>query len=648
MLAMSVATRLVAFGALLAVLFTAAAAAGGALDPDARGDEAAEPMAGGAHGGDAGAAGRGRRRGPRPRRRRAGLQLDVLTPELRRGREQRLAFRVLDASGARRLRLRPSTRPHAPDRRPARPHRLPAPPPGAGGPTVPGRRRSSCRTPAPTACSPTSRTTMRRRRSPPTSASTVPPTCARCPSRRAAPTRGDGYAVRLGAGAVRAGEEAELRFTVTRDGEPVATEPYLGAGGHLVALREGDLAFLHVHPTDGPSASMADVPEPRPLPPVPPVQARGRRTHGSVHAGGGTMSTVPDHLELPITGMTCASCANRIERKLNKLDGVSASVNYATEKATVDFDAGAVAPEELVAAVEAAGYGADLPVRRRRPAPRTTSPTRRRRCAAGSDRRAALALPVLLLSMIPALQFDNWQWLALQLATPVVLWGGWPFHRAAWANLAPRHRDDGHADLARARSPPGCGRCTRSSSATPACRACGCRFDLLPEGRAATSSTSRSRPSSPIPARRPLLRGARQAPRRGRAHALLELGAKDVALLDDGRRGAPRAGRAARRRRPLRRAPGREGRDRRRRRGGQLGGRPVAADRRVRARREAAGRRGRRRDGQRRRPARRPRDAGRRRHRARPDRPARDGGADRARRPCSGSPTASRACSSRS
>ena len=68
-----------------------------------------------------------------------------------------------------------------------------------------------------------------------------------------------------------------------------------------------------------------------------------------------------EHVELPITGMTCASCANRIERRLNKLDGVTATVNYATEKATVDFDAGAVAPEQLVAAVEAAGYQAVLP-----------------------------------------------------------------------------------------------------------------------------------------------------------------------------------------------------------------------------------------------------------------------------------------------
>jgi Cu+-exporting ATPase len=133
-------------------------------------------------------------------------------------------------------------------------------------------------------------------------------------------------------------------------------------------------------------------------------------------------------VELPITGMTCASCANRIERKLNKLDSVRATVNYATERASVQFDAATVAPEELVATVEAAGYGAALPS-----APAEADPTAelRRRLIVS----AALALPVLLLSMIPALQFDYWQWLALQLATPVVLWGAWPFHKAAWANL---------------------------------------------------------------------------------------------------------------------------------------------------------------------------------------------------------------------
>ena len=146
------------------------------------------------------------------------------------------------------------------------------------------------------------------------------------------------------------------------------------------------------------------------------------------------MPDTQQHVELPITGMTCASCANRIERKLNKLDGVSASVNYATEKATVDFDAAAVAPEQLVETVEAAGYQAVLPTAqaedRETEEVDETAPLRRR-----LQISAALTLPVLLLAMIPPLQFDNWQWLALQLATPVVLWGAWPFHRAAWANL---------------------------------------------------------------------------------------------------------------------------------------------------------------------------------------------------------------------
>jgi Cu+-exporting ATPase len=141
-----------------------------------------------------------------------------------------------------------------------------------------------------------------------------------------------------------------------------------------------------------------------------------------------------EQLDLPIAGMTCASCANRVENRLNALDGVEASVNYATEKATVRFDAAAVRPAELLAAVEAAGYRAELPSAEAA-APRgepagETAPLRRRLLVS-----AALALPVLLLSMIPALQFDNWQWLALNLATPVVLWGAWPFHRAAWANL---------------------------------------------------------------------------------------------------------------------------------------------------------------------------------------------------------------------
>jgi Cu+-exporting ATPase len=129
--------------------------------------------------------------------------------------------------------------------------------------------------------------------------------------------------------------------------------------------------------------------------------------------------------------MTCASCANRIERRLNKLDGVNASVNYATETATVDFDA-EVAPETLVAAVESAGYQAVLPAAAPEAAEEVdeTAPLRQRLLVS-----LVLMLPVLAMAMIPPLQFDNWQWLSLTLAAPVVVWGALPFHRAAWANL---------------------------------------------------------------------------------------------------------------------------------------------------------------------------------------------------------------------
>jgi P-type Cu+ transporter len=147
------------------------------------------------------------------------------------------------------------------------------------------------------------------------------------------------------------------------------------------------------------------------------------------------MSAMREHVDLPIAGMTCASCASRVERQLNSVDGVTATVNYATERASIDYDPGAVAPEQLVGAVEAGGYTAALPVDRppaaaAGPEPDPTAPLRRRLVIS-----ALLSLPVLFISMIPALQFDNWQWLALNLTTPVVLWGAWPFHRATWANL---------------------------------------------------------------------------------------------------------------------------------------------------------------------------------------------------------------------
>jgi Cu+-exporting ATPase len=172
-------------------------------------------------------------------------------------------------------------------------------------------------------------------------------------------------------------------------------------------------------------------------------------------------------VELPITGMTCASCANRIERKLNKLDGVTASVNYATEKAAVTFDDGAVSTDDLIGAVRAAGYDAVLPApageaERGPAAPDPTVALRNRLILA-----AVLSLPVPAAVDDPALQFDNWQWLAWNLATPVVLYAGWPFHKAAWANLRTRPRRWTRSS-ASARSPRGRGRSSRSSSATPA------------------------------------------------------------------------------------------------------------------------------------------------------------------------------------
>ena len=141
-------------------------------------------------------------------------------------------------------------------------------------------------------------------------------------------------------------------------------------------------------------------------------------------------------ITLAIGGMSCASCAARVEKKLNQLDGVAATVNFATEQATVDFP-GSVSADDLVTAVEETGYTATLPARdepAETPADAdATAPWLRRLLIS-----AVLTVPVVLLSMVPALQFDYWQWVALALASPVAVWGAWPFHRAAVANL--RHR----------------------------------------------------------------------------------------------------------------------------------------------------------------------------------------------------------------
>ncbi|WP_028848371.1 heavy metal translocating P-type ATPase [Thermocrispum agreste] len=141
-------------------------------------------------------------------------------------------------------------------------------------------------------------------------------------------------------------------------------------------------------------------------------------------------------MELSIGGMTCASCANRIERKLNKLDGVQATVNYATEKATVSHPE-TIQPEDLIATIEQAGYSAELP------APAT--PEEDGRAARDDDPQLramrdravisiVLAVPVIAMAMITPLQFTYWQWVSLALAAPVAIWGAWPFHVAAVRN----------------------------------------------------------------------------------------------------------------------------------------------------------------------------------------------------------------------
>ncbi len=144
-------------------------------------------------------------------------------------------------------------------------------------------------------------------------------------------------------------------------------------------------------------------------------------------------------VDLVIGGMTCASCAARVEKRLNKLDGVTAAVNYATEQAKVSVPEGVTA-DDLIAQVEAAGYTARLPTSTMSSGTASTGEV-----DAESDETTALrqrligsivlTVPVIVLAMVPALQFDAWQWLSLTLTAPVVTWGAWPFHRAAWMNL---------------------------------------------------------------------------------------------------------------------------------------------------------------------------------------------------------------------
>jgi Cu+-exporting ATPase len=250
-----------------------------------------------------------------------------------------------------------------------------------------------------------------------------------------------------------------------------------------------------------------------------------------------TMRTEAEKLELDVKGMTCASCANRVERKLNEIDGVEATVNFATERAAVSFAPGAVDTGELLGAVESAGYEAALPAAAATPTP---APVEDEKDAELRDLRTrllvaiALSVPIALIAMIPPLQFDYWQWLSLQLATPVVFWAGWPFHRAAWRNL--RH---GAANMDTLISLGTLAAWTWSvvalfflDAGEPGMRM---TFTLIPEQGSGSSEVYfevAAIVTTFILAGRYFEAKAKR--RAGAAlEALLELGAKDVALLDD-------------------------------------------------------------------------------------------------------------------
>ena len=324
--------------------------------------------------------------------------------------------------------------------------------------------------------------------------------------------------------------------------------------------------------------------------------------------------------------MTCAACATRIERKLNKLDGVDASVNYATEQASVSYDPELAAVADLVRAIEAAGYGASLEAR------------------AGADEERARALrlrlvvaavltaPLALLAMLPPLQFAGWEWLALALATPVVLWAGLAVPPRGGAQRAPRRGDHGHAHLDRhARGVGLVGRRARRA-----------------RGRAHVLR-GRGRDHDADPAR-PLLRGAREAALERGAPLAARARREGGARAPRRRRGRGAASTSSRSATSSSCARARRSRPTASWSRRLVRGRPVDADRRAGAGRGRPGRRGRGRDDQRLRSAARARDARRRRDRARADRaPGRGGaggqGADPAARRPRSRRSSSRSCS---
>ena len=282
-----------------------------------------------------------------------------------------------------------------------------------------------------------------------------------------------------------------------------------------------------------------------------------------------TTSTPRTSVRLSLEGMTCAACATRIERKLNRLDGVAAAVNFATEQATVDYDPSLAAVDDLIHTVEAAGYRASVGARA------ATGDAPRDRLRTRLVVAAVLSAPLAVLAMAPPFQFDGWEWLAFALATPVVWWSGWPFHRAAALNA--RH---GAATMDTLISIGTLAAWTWSVVGVVALAAAHTYFEV-----AAVITTL-------ILLGRFLETGARR--RSGAAiQALLELGAKDARVLRDGREVVVSV-EDDRHGRPLRRAAGREDRNGRRDRGRALCRRPLdahggACPRRGRPRRRRGG-----------------------------------------------------------
>ncbi|GAA0387077.1 heavy metal translocating P-type ATPase [Streptomyces luteireticuli] len=253
----------------------------------------------------------------------------------------------------------------------------------------------------------------------------------------------------------------------------------------------------------------------------------------------GTPTGPATDVELSIGGMTCASCAARVEKKLNRMDGVSATVNFATEKAKVTYGSD-VTVADLIATVEKTGYTAQEPAPPAAPEPATGGKE-----AAGDETDGlrqrlwmsfALSLPVVLLAMVPALQFDNWQWLSLTLAGPVVAWGAFPFHKAAWTNA--RHATATMDTLVSMGTLAALGwslwALFLGHAGMPGMRH---GFDLTvsrSDGSSSIYLEAAAGVTTFILAGRYL--EARSRRKAGAAlHALLELGAKDVAVLRDGR-----------------------------------------------------------------------------------------------------------------